>query len=588
MIGTLLRIRYEVEELLGDTSIFTAYKAKDRVQGREVTVRVLKSPYAQEPEFIEALKRVIQKYANAFGNGIESLIDVDDHEGQPFLVSEYSGGQTLSDRIDKLAPFSVSIAVSTAISICEGLNALHQDGVAHGDVSAKNIIALPDGQCRLQLAGLWETYSASQTAGLVALPAMAPYLAPEVSGGQMPSPTSDVYSVGILLYQLLSGRLPYSADTAVSMALKHATAGIPSVKIYNSAVPAALDEIVKKSMAKDPAARYANAGDLLSDLRMLQDALRFGKTMQWPQKTAAAVATPTTAVEKEKQPVAPKMSAIREPEDKTKKKKEKEPRDVPIWMLVIFGFFAVAFLALIGVWVVFNVSQPKLVVVPNVKGAKLSEAQKTLEGLKLKIRVSGREINDVQPPDTILTMTPPAGRKLHEGSSVNVKISTGSRYVAVPDLKGKTMDSARSMLEAINLTLSDSYSSQPDPKLDAGLIISQSPDANAKVDRFGRVTVVLSSGKSGGQVPTNSDQDKQYVYNLKIKLTGLTEGVVLRIDIVDARGERTIYESPHQPDDSIDIPAQGYGKEATFKIFYDNQLVTTKEKKAEEEVPNPN
>lgn len=587
MIGDVLRIRYELIESLGENAIFKCYLAKDRVQGREVTVRLFKSPFSQETAYTDAVRKVVQKYANTFGNGVEGLIDVDDHEGQAFLVSEYTQGQPLSERIDKLAPFSVSVAVSTAISICEGLNSLHQSGIAHGDVTAQNIVALPDGQCRLQLAGLWETYSASQTAGLVALPGMASYLAPEVSSGQMPSPTSDVYSVGILLYQLLSGRLPYSADTPVSMALKHATAGIPSVKIYNSAVPASLDEIVKKAMAKDPANRYASAAELLSDLRMLQDALRFGKTMQWPSKPAPA--TTTAAAPKEKQPVAPKMSAIREPEESTKKKKkEKEPRDVPIWMLVIFGFFAIAFLALIGVWVVFNVSQPKLVVVPNVKGAKLSEAQKTLEGLKLKIRVSGREINDVQPPDTILTMTPPAGRKLHEGSSVNVKISTGSRFVSVPDLKGKTMDSARSMLEAINLTLSDSYTTQPDSKLDAGLIISQSPDAKAKVDRFGRVTVVLSSGKSGGQVPINSDQDKQYVYNLKIKLTGLTEGIVLRVDILDARGERTIYESPHQPDDSIEIPAQGYGKEAKFKIFYDNQLVTTKEKKAEEEAPAPN
>lgn len=579
MIGAILRIRYELLDLLREDAIFATYRAKDRVQGKEVAIRLLKPPFSQEQEFIEALQSTVKRYANVYGNGIEAVVDVDDDEGQPFLVSELTLGQTLADRIDKLAPFSVSVAVSTAISICEGLNTLHHDRVAHGDVSARNIISLPDGQCRLQLAGLWETYSASQTAGLVALPNMAPYLAPEVSGGGLPTPASDAYSVGVLLYQLLSGRLPYSADSPSAMAQKHASAGIPSVKIYNSAVPAALDEIVKKAMAKDPVARYANAGELLSDLRILQDALRFGKTMQWPLKTAVA----QTA---EKQPVAPKMSAIREAEDK-KPKKEKEPRDVPIWMLVMFGFFAVTFLALIGVWVVLNVSQPKLVEVPNVKGAKLSEAQRTLEGMNLKIRVSGREINDRHPPDTILTMTPPAGRKLHEGSSVNVKISSGSRHVLVPDLKGKTMDAARSMLEAINLTLSDSYSSQPDPKLEAGLIVSQSPDKNAKVERFGRVTVTLSSGKTG-TVPIPLDQDKQYVYNLKIKLTGLEEGVVLRVEIMDARGERTIYESPHQPNDTIEIPAQGYGQEATFKIFYDNQLVTTKLQKAEEEARPPN
>lgn len=581
MIGSVLRIRYEVLEEIGDNPIFSTVRTMDRLKGRDVTVRLFKPPFSTERDFLDSVKQVVSKYSRVSGSGIESLMEVDEDEGQAFLISEHTSTQSLQERIDKLAPFSVSVAVSTAISICEGLNSLHNDGFAHGDVSARNIAAMPDGQVRLQLAGLWESYSASETAGLLALPKMAPYLAPEVSAGSLPNPVSDVYSVGVLLYQLLSGRLPYSADNPTGMALKHATAGIPSVKIYNSAVPAALDEIVKRAMAKDPKQRYANAGELLSDLRILQDGLRFGKTLNWPLK-------PATEAE-EKQPVAPKMSAIRETEpSEKKKKKEKPPRDVPVWLTVIFIFFFVVFLSLIGVWVVFNVSQPKMVIVPNIKGSKLAEATKTLEALKLKPRISGRETNDIQPPDTILSMNPPAGRKLHEGSYVNVKISTGSRYVSLPDLRGKTLDSARSMLEAINLTLSDQYTSQADPGLEAGLIISQSPEAKAKVERFARVSVVVSSGKTGGQVSTNPDEDKQYLYNLKIKLTGLKEGVVLRVEIVDSRGERTIYESPHEPEDTVDIPTQGYGKQATFKIFYDNQLVTTKEKKAEEEAPPPN
>ncbi|MBC8064657.1 MAG: PASTA domain-containing protein [Chlorobia bacterium] len=564
---------------MSDGPIFTLFRAKDRVQGKEVSVRLFKPPFDGEAEFVDAVRNVVSQYSKAGGAGIESLYEIDDHDGQHFVVGEPISGHPLQERIDKLAPFSVSVAVSTAISICEALGSLHQSGIAHGDLSAKNILAQADGQCRLQLAGIWEALSASQTAGMIALPGMSPYLAPEVSAGSMPSPSSDVYSVGVLLYQLLSGRFPFSADSPVAMALKHATAAVPSVKIFNSAVPIALDEIVKRAMAKDPAVRYSTASELLSDLRILQDGLRFGKPLTSPIKQPV----PTT----EKQPVAPKMSAIREPEKNDKQKKDKAPRDVPVWLLIVFGFFAVVFLSLIGMWVVFNVSQPKLVVVPNIKGSKMSEAGKTLEGLKLKLRVFGRETNEMQPPDTILSMSPPAGRKLHEGSTVNVKISTGSRLVTVPDLTGSTVDKARAMLEALNLSLTESYTSQPDSKLDAGMIISQSPTAKAKVDRFGRVSIVVSSGKTGGP-PINAEQDKQYLYNLKIKLSGLTESVVLRVEIVDARGERTIYESPHEPEDNVEIPAQGYGKVATFKIYYDNQLVTTKEKKAEDEAPQPN
>ncbi len=581
MIGTLLSIRYELLNKVGESPIFEVYQARDRVKGKDVTIRVFRPPFSGEPEFLTRASETIDRYSRFGGPGVEAMVEVDDDQGVAFLVSEFTSAQSLQERIDKLAPFSVSVAVSTTISICEGLNSLHVGGAAHGDVSAKSIAVMPDGQCRLQLVGFWEAYSGSQTAGMVALPAMAAYLAPEVSAGSLPSPSSDVYSLGVLLYQLLSGRLPYSADNPVALAMKHATAGIPSVRIFNNAVPNALDEIVKKAMAKDPSVRYSSAGDLLSDLRMLQDGLRFGKAMQWPLKPAAASA--------DKQPVAPKMSAIREPETAdVKKKKDREPRDVPIWLVALFGIGAAVFIGLIVIWVVFNVSQPKLVSVPNVKGSKLSEARKTLDNMGLKLRISGRETNDLQPPDTILDMAPPAGSKRHEGATVNVRISTGSRFVTLPDLRGITLDKAKAMLEAINLTLSDSHTTQTDPSLETGLIISQSPDAKAKVERFARVSVVVSSGKSGGSSSSSSNEDKQYLYNLTIKLTGLTEDVVLRVDILDTKGERTIYENSHKPDDAVQIPAQGFGKEATFKIYYDNQLVTTKEKKAEEEAPSPN
>lgn len=582
MIGDVLKVRYEIVDLINDGPIFTSYRAKDLTQGREVTVRSLKPQFAEETDFILAIRQTVDRYANVYGVGLESMIAIEDNDGQPFLVTEFTAGLALQDRIDKLAPFSVSVAVSMAISICEGLNTLHHGGVAHGDLTAKNIVVQPDGQCRLQLAGLWEAYSGSQTAGLVVLPGMAPYLSPEVSAGEMPSPASDVYSVGIGLYQLLSGRLPYAADSATAMALKHANAGVPSVKIYNSAVPAVLDEIVKKAMAKDPATRYASASELLSDLRMLQDGLRFGRTLTWPLRPE------TSPRVTEKLPVAPKMSAIRDSEQNGKPRRDKEPRDVPVWMIMVFGFFAAIFLVLIGIWVVFNVSQPKLVVVPNIKGSKLAQATKTLDSMNLKIRVSGREVNDVQPPDTILSMNPIAGSKRHEGAVISVKISTGSRYVTVPDLRGLTPDKARSMLEAINLSLTENYTTQPDIKYEAGLIVSQSPDAKSKVDRFGRISVIVSSGKTGGQIPGDPSRDKQYLYNLKVKLTGLEEKVVLRVEILDAHGERTIYESPHEPEDTVEIPAQGFGKQAIFKIYYDNQLVATKEQKAEGEVSPPN
>jgi len=574
VIGSILRIRYEIVEKLADGPIFATYLAKDRVQAREVTIRVFKQPFAAEPAFIDAVKQVVDKYSSCYANGIEAMIEVDDDDGVPFLISENSKGVALSERIHKLAPFSVSVVVSTAISICEGLASLHQRGVVHGDVSPDTLVALPDGQCRLQIPGIWEAYSSSQTAGIVALPGMAAYLAPEISAGGMPSPQGDVYAVGILMFQLVSGRLPYNADNPVAMAMKHATAPVPSVKVYSNAVPVAFDEIVKRAMAKNPAERYQDAGELLSDLRKLQDSLRFGRSLELPNKKPSS---------SDKQPVAPKMSAIREPESDDKKRKKKEPkvRDVPLWLSLTAVVFGLGVVGLIIAWVVFNISQPSLVVVPNIKGSKEIDARKNLEALKLKMVIKREETSETYPPRTILDVNPSPGKKVYEGAEVAVVVSSGSKFVEVPDLKGDTVDTAKQKLENVNLTLDSLMGKKADRRINAGLIISQDPEARKKVDRFTAVRVTLSSGRSGDSGSDESVDEKEYVYNLTIKLSNLESAVNLRVAITDSHGTRTVFQQGKDPDDVVEISTRGYGKSAQFQIYYDEVLVKTIDKKAD-------
>lgn len=581
MVGSVLRVRYELTQLLHEGPIFATYSAKDRLEGREVCVRIIRQPFASETAFVNKLREVSQRYGTILHPGLESLIDVDEDEGAPFLVSEITHGMPLADRIRKLAPFSVSVAVSTAISLCEGLDAIHSLGLTHGDVSAQNAASLPDGQVRLQLAGLWQAYAASPIAASIALPSMSPYLAPEVSAGAMPSPGSDVYAAGVLLYELLSGRLPYNADTPVSMALKHATASVPTVRMYNPAVPMVLDEIVKKALSKDPETRYKSARDLLSDLRVLQDALRFGKTVTWPISSEPLQSEVDGSTTKAVRPEPSRPV-------KTRVRPEREPSDVPLFLWILIVIFGTAAATMLGIWLWFNVSKPTLVKVPPLDGLSLVDAREALRPVRLELEISSRKSSEKIPADRIISTDPEAGIHVREGSRVRVVLSTGSQLTQVPDLKGDSMDQARSILQSAHLELDENYDQSRSNSIDAGLVVSQTPSAGAKVDQSTKVKVTLSSGKDGEEGGNGDSGDPSAgtsLYTLKVHLTGLTKAVNLRIDMIDDTGTRTIYEQEHEPEDLVEGAWRGKGKHVTFRIYYDDELVKEVAPKASEEGP---
>ncbi|GIK31065.1 MAG: putative serine/threonine-protein kinase PknB [Armatimonadota bacterium] len=563
MIGRVLRIRYDVVQLIGDGPVFRSYVARDRVQGREVCIREFKPPFDKEPEFVDAVRKCVDSLGDVKHPSVERLLEVDEDEGTPFIVGELSAGSSLAERIRRLAPFSVSVAVSTAVSICEGLTALHDAGIVHGDVGEPNIWVSTTGEARLQLAGLWQAYSASQTAGGVVLPAMAPSLAPEVSQGAMPSPSSDVYGVGVILFHLLTGRMPYHAEHPVALAMKHISEPIPSTRSINPSVPVALDRVVQRALAKNPEERYQTAAGLLSDLRMIRDALRFGRK--------PTISDSPRRDEKPTQ-VAPAMSAARRPRSKPDEREweESEPRDVPTWLVMAMVFLGSLVVFMLAGWLFFNLSRPRAIVVPDVTRLTLREAQDRLQSAQLRVRVARRESNEEVPADTVLESEPPAGAKVYEGNTVQLVVSAGSRFVDVPDLRGRTLDSARELLDTIGLKLDERIEEQRDRDMEPGTILAQAPPPRQRAERGTAVRVTVASDRS---TSTSAEANKRYLFTIRIRLRDIENSVMLRVDLADSRGTRTVYENEHSPEELVEITAEGQGPQATFSIYYDNELV---------------
>lgn len=579
MIGSILRMRYELVALQYEGPLWDSYAARDRIQAKDVTIRIPHEPLDQDPGFAKNVQGVLEKYGKVRHPAIEVIFETDEHEGKNFLVAEHTKGSILGERLRKLAPFSVPVSVMLAISILEGLDALHAEGKVHGDLGIHSIMVQIDGSAKLLMPGQWETYSYSPSIPPLVLPSMATYLAPEISKGAVPSPQSDCYSVGVLLYQFIVGRAPFLADHPTAMAMRHESEPVPSMRAQNPAVPMVLDEILKKSLSKDPKHRYVHAGEMLSDLRILHDALRFGRTLSWPIRPGSQ--------SNDTRQVAPTMSAIKR-EKKKPEEEEQYARDVPRWLFGIFLACVLALVGFVGAFMYFNFSKPKQVTVPSLANLTVAEAQALLKQSGLGMRISRREPSEQIPEEHVMSTSPEAGTKVAQNSKVSLRVSSGSNFVEVPDITKHTADEARSMLGAVGLKLDDDFSKVPDPKIEEGKIVSQDPPSRKRVLKSSLIRVKVSGGPVA--VPENAPADKpvataNYIYTLRFKLSGLKEAVDVRIEVVDSEGNSDIIlNERREPNESVEVQARTPGNKATFRIFYNGELVRelTKEATAKE------
>lgn len=500
MVGRTLAVRYALSTEIADGPIFQLFAAKDLLTGRAVSIRLLKEPFNSETTMVSAILSAMPGL-QVQHPALERIEEFAESDGQHFLIGELPKGSPLSERVKHFAPFSVPVGLATTIGICEALVALHADGFVHGDVGTHNVIATHDGGAKLQMAGIWRAYASSKTAGLAVLPQMCYYLAPELSSGGSPSVSSDLYALGVVLFILLTGRYPFDGGSPTGTVSRHATDQIPSARGLNPSVPNAVDQFIQKVLSKNPTQRPASASECLTEMRMLSDTLRFGRSsnpklqaetlaeaetpvVQQPAKTAKLNSRKSSGTDG----VAPAMSAIR-----TKSpKKVREERDVPLWLWGIFGLFFFTMVGFIGFWVISSFQKPKMIGVPNLTGLSFVEAQDVGKKLKLNVRISDREANDRVDIDKIIRAKPSAGAKLREGGTVYVTLSTGSKFIILPKVIGMTVDEAKSVLAKLNLEIDGDPIPQPDKDFPPGIIIRQLPEASQKVERLTPIRVWVS------------------------------------------------------------------------------------------------
>lgn len=285
--------RYRLEIEVGQGGMAVVYRGYDERLGRPVAVKVMRAQFASDPNFLARFRREAQAVANLSHPNLVAVFDTGEVNGVPYIVMEYVDGDNLKTRIAAEAPFSAERSVSVMIQTCEGVGAAHRAGLVHRDLKPQNILLTRTGQVKVSDFGIAHSLSATSVSSTQTgqVWGTAQYIAPEQAQGQPVTPATDVYSLGVTLFELLTARLPFEGDTAFAVAMQHLQAEPPTLRSFNPTVPLGLEGIVAKAMAKRPAARYPDADAFCSALKAYQ---RLGEqvTGPIPIATRASVAQP--------------------------------------------------------------------------------------------------------------------------------------------------------------------------------------------------------------------------------------------------------------------------------------------------------
>jgi serine/threonine protein kinase len=499
--GRLLGNRYEIIEKIGNGGMAMVYKAKCHVLNRFVAVKILRDEFTTDQEFIKRFEVEAQAAASITHPNIVSVYDVGKEGNLYYIVMELIQGKTLKEIIvEEEGPLPWKWSINIAIQIASALEVAHKNNIVHRDIKPHNIIITEDGVAKVTDFGIAKAVSNSTITAFGTTIGSVHYFSPEHARGGYTDAKSDLYSLGVVMYEMLTGKVPFDADTPVSIALKHMQEEPKAPKELNEKIPVAVNDIILKSMRKDTNLRYQNAASMLSDLkRALKDPEgNFVDNQDYEENM------PTQKIS---------IKDIEEEANKTetnRNKKEnkfigfiKKHKGASIFIALVLLFA----LSLGGTILYSKLTNPKEVLLPNLVGISEADAKKTAEELGLVLEVSSRDYNSEYAADYIISQDPlySDNYNVKKGSSIKIVVSKGIEEAVVPNVAGKEKEDAIKLIEEAKLKYQ--IVEEESKKIEAGYVISQETEANKTV--YAGDTIVIHVSKGTKKVSVTSVIGKQ-------------------------------------------------------------------------------
>ncbi|GEN54194.1 Stk1 family PASTA domain-containing Ser/Thr kinase [Halobacillus faecis] len=559
----LLNDRYRVQEMIGGGGMANVYLAHDTILDRDVAIKVLRLEHGNDEEFIARFHREAQSATSLSHPNIVNIYDVGEEDDIYFMVMEYVDGMTLKQYIQQHSPIDVSEAVDIMRQIASAIAHAHDNGIVHRDIKPQNILIDHYGHVKVTDFGIAMALSATALTQTNSVLGSVHYLSPEQARGGMATKKSDVYSLGIVFFELLTGRLPFSGESPVSIALKHLQHETPSLKRWNADLPQSVENIVLKSTAKDPFHRYESVLEMEHEIETSLEPYRANepvftlpddgdeeKTKAIPVITNEAYGNSTeedTIINtSDHKPVSPTPASPTKTYKETPpaapqadEKKQKKKRKVWPWILTVILLLVIG--GAVALFTIPGIIQPADVEIPDLAGEEYETAYSELSDLNLSVTRETRFSDEVEEGDVIET-DPEAGMTVKEGSEVTVYLSNGKERVDFPDYSGDDYEQVKEELESKGYSGVDLIE-QTSEEHSAGEIISHvspSPGTSVIPDET-TVTFRVSSGVAKVQLPSLVEANEKFATDylqrnkLKFEVTRefseeVREGYVIRQD----------------------------------------------------------
>ncbi|WP_071459401.1 Stk1 family PASTA domain-containing Ser/Thr kinase [Bacillus massilinigeriensis] len=495
MIGKRLSGRYRILDMVGGGGMANVYLAHDMILDRDVAVKMLRLDFANDEEFIRRFRREAQSATSLVHPNIVSIYDVGEEDGLYYIVMEYVDGQTLKQYIQQHAPVPVAKAIDIMKQLASAIAHAHQNHIIHRDIKPHNILVDNEGNVKITDFGIAMALSATSITQTNSVLGSVHYLSPEQARGGMANKKSDIYSIGIVMFELLTGRLPFSGESAVSIALKHLQSETPSLRRWTPSIPQSVENIVLKATAKDPFHRYNDVDEMEEDLRTALQPERLNEAkFNVPLDDEATKAIPVITDDRiaesfdetkvhgagENPKESDAMPVKKTGKNKQAKKKSNKKEKKRKWPVILgISTMIAALLAAFAIFVLPGLLGPQDKSVPDVSGKEVEDAVADLISAGFKIDEKKKIPSEEVEEGRIIKTNPEAGSVAKEGAEIDLYISSGKKKFELDDYTGRSIAEVERLLERKGFK--EIIKNEEFDESEAGTILNQYPSAGEEM-----------------------------------------------------------------------------------------------------------